>query len=112
VLTHGTMEEGQGLNGEAGVARLSVQTLPGDAGGPVLDDSGAVVGMLLASDPAAPKELPPGVVFAASASALTQILTNPQGPALTLNAGSGGTKETPDALNAAARGMTVLVSCW
>ena len=91
---------------------MTVHALPGDAGGPVLDDSGAVVGMLLASDPAAPKQLPPGVAFAASSTALTQILTNPQGPALTLNAETAPAKATPDALNAAARGMTVLVSCW
>lgn len=112
VLTRGTLEEDKGLNGEAGVARLALQALPGDAGGPVLDASGAVVGMLLPADRGAARELPPGVAFAATAAALTQVLTNPQGPALTLSAQSSTEKATPDALNAAARGMTVLVSCW
>ncbi len=112
VLTRGTLEEGQGLNGEAGLSRLSLQALPGDAGGPVLDASGAVVGMLLPAGAASARELPPGVAFAASAAALTGVLTNPGGPALTLNAETTTGKATPDAFNKAARGMTVLVSCW
>jgi peptidoglycan hydrolase-like protein with peptidoglycan-binding domain len=33
VLTFGTLEEDKGLNGEAGVVRLSIPVLPGDAGG-------------------------------------------------------------------------------
>ena len=111
VLTRGTLEEGQGLNGEAGLSRLALVALPGDAGGPVLNASGSVVGMLLPAMAGA-QELPPGVAFAASAAALTELLTNPQGPALTLNAETAGSKTTPDAFNAAARGMTVLVSCW
>jgi S1-C subfamily serine protease len=112
VLTRGTLEETQGLNGETGLIRLSLHSMDGDAGGPVLDDRGAVVGMLLAADPTAAQQLPPGVAFAASGAALTQLLTNPQGPALKLKAALPGAKATPDALNAAARGMTVLVSCW
>ena len=111
VLTRGTLEEGQGLNGEAGLARLTLMALPGDAGGPVLNANGSVVGMLLPKLAGA-KDLPPGVAFAASAAMLTQMLTNPQGPALTLATPAALQKVTPDALNAAARGMTVLVSCW
>lgn len=112
VLTRGTLEEATGLNGEAGLSRLALQVMPGDAGGPVLDASGAVVGMLLPGGAGSGKELPAGVAFAVSAAALTQILTDPQGPALVLAAPAGTRKATPDALNAAARGMTVLVSCW
>ncbi|MBI1171281.1 peptidoglycan-binding protein [bacterium] len=112
VLTRGTLEEAQGLNGEPGLARLTLRAMDGDAGGPVLDGSGAVVGMLLAPDPASGRDLPPGVVFAATAAELSQVLTDPQGPALTLKAAMPAAKATPDALNAAARGMTVLVSCW
>lgn len=112
VLTRGTLEEAKGLNGETGLARLALQALPGDAGGPVLDASGAVVGMLLGADPTAARQLPPGVAFAAASSVLTQVLTNPQGPALTLGAAVGDAKVSPNVLNATARGMTVLVSCW
>lgn len=112
VLTRGTLEEGTGLNGEAGLTRLAVHVMPGDAGGPVLDANGAVLGMLLPPGAGAAQVLPPGVAFAASAAALTQLLANPAGPAIALAAPGGDSKVTPDALNAAARGMTVLVSCW
>lgn len=112
VMTRGTLEEGAGLNGETGLVRLSLQAMPGDAGGPVLDASGAVVGMLLPSDAGAAKQMPEGVAFAATAAALTQVLGNPAGPALTLNSAYVAGKATPDALNAGARAMTVLVSCW
>lgn len=112
VMTRGTLEEGSGLNGEAGLVRLSVQALPGDAGGPVLDASGAVVGMLLPADASAAKQLPAGVAFAATASALARVLGNPAGPALALNSAYVAGKASPDALNAGARAMTVLVSCW
>jgi S1-C subfamily serine protease len=47
VMTFGTLEDVAGLNGEAGVKRLGIATLPGDAGGPVMDGTGAVLGMLL-----------------------------------------------------------------
>ena len=109
VLTLGVVEEVKGLNGETGLTRLSLAALPGDTGGPVLDQSGAVLGMLLPADPKAAKLLPAGVAFAASAQAITAALTT-QG-LMPLSAVAGG-KPTPDALSATARGMTVLVSCW
>ena len=112
VLTQGTLEEAQGLNGEPGLARLTLQALPGDVGGPMIDAAGAVVGMLLPAPSIGGKQLPPGVAFAASSAELTAVLTNPQGPALTLLAASRAQAPTQDALMAAARDMTVLVSCW
>ena len=47
VLTFGALEALSGLEGEAAVNRLSLDTRPGDAGGPVLDATGSVLGMLL-----------------------------------------------------------------
>ena len=44
VLTFGTFEDATGLNGEPGLARLSLQSLAGDAGGAVLDGTGAAGG--------------------------------------------------------------------
>ena len=108
VLTLGTVEEVKGLNGEPGLTRLSVASLPGDAGGPVLDAGGAVLGMLLPVDPKAARQLPDGVAFAANAPALAAALT---ARGVTPIAATGG-QLTPDALSARARGMTVLVSCW
>ncbi len=109
VMTLGAMEDTKGLNGESGLTRLTLSALPGDAGGPVLDAQGAVLGMLLPTDPKAPKQLPEGVAFAASSSALNAAL---MAIGLVPVAAVAGPKPTPDALAARARGMTVLVSCW
>ena len=108
-VTLGTVEELQGLNGETGLTRLSLAALPGDAGGPVLDASGAVLGLLLPQDPKAPQQLPDGVAFAASAPALSSLLSA-QG--LLPTAATSAPATTPDELAGIARGMTVLVSCW
>ena len=109
VLTLGALEDTKGLNGEPGLTRLTLTALPGDAGGPVLDNSGAVIGMLLPGDPAAPRQLPDGVAFAASSAVLSATLTA-RGMSPTPATDNGPL--TPDAMTAAARGMTVLVSCW
>ena len=109
VVTLGTMEDAQGLNGEPGLTRLTLTALPGDAGGPVLDASGGVIGMLLPADSAAARQLPDGVAFAAAALALTSALTaNGLQPTPATNT----VALSPDAMAATARGMTVLVSCW
>ncbi len=109
VLTFGTLEDDKGLNGEAGVLRLAIPVLPGDAGGPVVDASGAVVGMLLPGAANGAKVLPDGVAFAATAQVLTQALIS--AGVVTVPSATIGIA-TPDALNAQALGMTVLVSCW
>jgi S1-C subfamily serine protease len=109
VLTFGTLEDDKGLNGEAGVLRLAIPVLPGDAGGPVVDANGAVVGMLLPGAANGAKLLPDGVAFAATAQALTQALA---AAGVVTSAPSTTGLATPDALNAQALGMTVLVSCW
>jgi peptidoglycan hydrolase-like protein with peptidoglycan-binding domain/S1-C subfamily serine protease len=110
VLTWGTLEELTGLNGEPGVKRLALTALPGDAGGPVIDATGAVLGMLL---PQAPRQgaqqLPEGVAFAAAAAAIQGLLAA-QGVALLPAQGQGALP--PEDLTRIATGMTVLVSCW
>ena len=108
VVTLGTVEEAKGLNGEPGLTRLTLSALPGDTGGPVIDASGAVLGMLLPVDPKATRQLPEGVAFVASAPALATALTA-RGLIL---AATPVTAPSTDALNTLARGMTVLVSCW
>jgi hypothetical protein len=109
VLTFGTLEDTQGLNGESGQSRLSLQSLPGDAGGAVLDGTGAVVGMLLPAADQDGKQLPAGVAFAVSGSELARLLgangVTPTTPASTQQL-------APGALAELATGMTALVSCW
>jgi peptidoglycan hydrolase-like protein with peptidoglycan-binding domain len=108
-LTFGTLEDVTGLNGEAGLRRLALQSLPGDTGGPVLDASGAVLGMLLPAAPQGGKQLPAGVVFALSGSEIARVLL-PTG--LTTQSAGSSAPLSPTALADTATGMTALVSCW
>ena len=109
VLTFGTLEASSGLNDEPGLIRLAVAALPGDTGGPVLNGSGAVIGMLVPSALQSGKQLPPGVFFAASASQIAQTLAKAN--LIPLQSTAAATLPPAD-LTDAAMGMTVLVSCW
>ena len=108
-LTFGTLEEMKGLNGEAGIARLSLDALPGDAGGPVLDGAGTVIGMLLPRDVTGTRKLPASVSYALQAATLAPRLTD---AGVTPAASARNGALAPEDLNRLAEGMTVLVSCW
>jgi len=109
VMTFGTLEAATGLDGKPGLKRLALQSLPGDAGGPVLDASGAVIGLLLpaGTDPA--RTLPADVQFALSAAEITRILV-PTG--IVPVEATAGSALNATALGELGLGMTVLVSCW
>ena len=109
VMTFGTLEDVAGLNGEAGVKRLGIATLPGDAGGPVIDGTGAVLGMLLPRAAGGARVLPEGVEFAAAASVMVEALRN-AGVSVVEAPAAGAL--APEDLTRKAMGMTVLVSCW
>jgi peptidoglycan hydrolase-like protein with peptidoglycan-binding domain len=109
VLTFGTLEALQGLNGETGVKRLSLDIRPGDAGGPILDGTGSVLGMLLPNISDPKKRLPAGVVFAATSAAIAALLATQN--ITTLPSARSGAM-APEDLSKLATGMTVLVSCW
>ena len=109
VMTFGTLEEVTGLNGEPGLKRLAVQTLPGDAGGPVLDATGAVIGMLLPAGPVDGRSLPAGVHFAAAGSEIARVLA---GSGITPVQADRQGALAPSDLSEAGMGMTALVSCW
>ncbi|MFM7445875.1 MAG: peptidoglycan-binding protein, partial [Tabrizicola sp.] len=109
VITFGTLEDVTGLNGETTLNRLALQSLPGDAGGAVLDTSGSVLGMLLPAQPQGGKMMPQGVVFALSAAELSRLLI-PTG--VTTTATTSTAPLDPAALSDLATGMTALVSCW
>lgn len=109
VMTFGTLEDVAGLNGEAGVKRLGIATLPGDAGGPVIDGTGAVLGMLLPRASGGARVLPEGVEFAAASSAMVEALRK-AGVSVTEAQAAGAL--APEDLTRKAMGMTVLVSCW
>jgi S1-C subfamily serine protease len=111
VLTFGTFEAAAGVMGEPGQARLLAPVMAGDMGGPVLDSGGGVLGVLIPVPADAGRQLPEGMALAADAASLGALV---KGAGLVMTAGpaESGTPATPDALNAAALGMTVQVSCW
>ncbi|WP_370228893.1 trypsin-like peptidase domain-containing protein [Cognatishimia sp.] len=107
-LTYGTVQDLRGLGGELDQTRLSLAPQPGDAGGPVFDISGNVVGMLMAREANA-RQLPNDVSLTADSEAIQALLA-----ASGLNAASGdqiGALDPVD-LTEYAGEMTVLVSCW
>ncbi len=107
-LTFGQIADVRGLNGESGVKRLALAAQPGDAGGPVFDDSGSVVGMLLPS-PSEDRTLPRSVSLAVSTEGLNDVLTQ---AGITGQAAQETAEISPNELSRRANGMTVLVHCW
>ncbi|WGV16266.1 serine protease [Fuscovulum ytuae] len=109
VLTFGTLAAAEGLEGQQGLKRLALTALPGDAGGPVVDNTGAVLGLLLPATDDPARILPDGVSFAATGPAIAQALTA-QGITLTQAARQGALP--PEDLARHTARMTVLISCW
>ncbi|WP_209833429.1 trypsin-like peptidase domain-containing protein [Ruegeria sp. HKCCE3926] len=107
-LTYGQVADIRGLNGETGVKRLALNAQPGDAGGPVFNDSGNVVGMLLPT-PSEGRTLPASVSLAATVDRLTEILAE---AGVSGQSSEETTRISPNELNRRATGMTVLVHCW
>ncbi|SLN22026.1 serine protease [Pseudooctadecabacter jejudonensis] len=108
-LTFGTLADIRGLNGEEQVKRLSIFAQAGDAGGPVYDNGGAVLGMLLPKIPQNGQTLPPEVSFSLDA---TEIVAMAQDAGIEVTTTSSVAYMTPEALTDMAADMTVLVSCW
>ncbi|MEP1328349.1 trypsin-like peptidase domain-containing protein [Pseudophaeobacter sp.] len=107
-LTWGKLADVKNLDGNTGIARLELAAQPGDAGGPVVDSTGAVLGMLLPQEIKG-KQLPAGVSFAVNAAALRSAL---EAAGVTPQNQTGGSALPNQALVHRATGMTVLVSCW
>ncbi|HMO07842.1 MAG TPA: serine protease [Paracoccaceae bacterium] len=108
-LTFGTLAAATGLEGEPQLRRLSLSPLPGDAGGPVLDNAGALVGMLLPQPEAGVRTLPAGVAFALSGDRIAQALA---GAGIAMPEAQRNGALSPEELTLQATRMTVLVSCW
>lgn len=107
-MTFGTLSDLKGLGGEAELKRLALNALPGDAGGPVFDAGGGVLGMLLPRAEGG-RQLPEEVNFATDGDAIQAVLEQ-AGLAAALTDSSAPID--PVDLTNAAQGMTVLVSCW
>lgn len=108
VLTYGQLSDVKGLAGEDSVNRLTLAALPGDAGGPVFDASGAVMGMLLprAEDG---RQLPSDVSFVAAVPAIADFISTSN---LSVAASDASGSIAPEDLSLLAADMTVRISCW
>jgi S1-C subfamily serine protease len=107
-MTFGVLEELRGLQGEADVKRLSLTSLPGDAGGPVFDDAGNVIGMLL-SRSESDRRLPADVSFALAGGRIADIL---RAAGLRVEPAGQSAATAPEDITARGLDMTVLVTCW
>ncbi|NOR29801.1 MAG: peptidoglycan-binding protein [Sulfitobacter sp.] len=107
-VTYGVLADVRGLQGENNVVRLELVSQPGDAGGPVFDSNGQVLGMLLPRNDGA-QQLPEDVNFALDAAQISDV-AQMAGIAVQTTQGTGPLH--PEDLRAKAKAMTVLVSCW
>ena len=108
-LTFGTLADIRGLGGEEHLQRLAINTQSGDAGGPIFDGNGAVIGMLLAAPSGGAQQLPTDVRFAVKSDTVSDILV---AAGVSPSIASGGSPMAPVTLSGHAAQMTVLVSCW
>lgn len=108
-VTYGTLADLRGLQGEEELTRLALAPLPGDAGGPVFDAGGSVVGMLLPAPAGTDRQLPADVSFAARGDLIRAVL-NEEGITTSTRAPLGSL--APEDLTTLAGEVTVLVSCW
>ena len=109
-MSFGTLADVRGLDGQENFSRLALRARAGDAGGPVLDRTGAVIGMMTAAPEGGP-QLPDDVSFALSASIVMEA-SKSAGIKLPATAVESAASLTAFQLSEKASGMTVLVSCW
>ncbi|EBA12836.1 serine protease [Roseobacter sp. CCS2] len=108
-LTFGTLEDIRDLQGDDRLKRLSLLAQASNAGGPVLDASGAVLGMLLPQQGASNQALPGDVQFSLDAAQIASLL---QEQGIVAAQTSAGPAISQVALSRKAADVAVLVSCW
>lgn len=114
LLTYGRLADLRGLDGAEDVNRLDLAAQPGDAGGPVFDATGAVLGVLQGHADAEPQasdrqRLPEGVAFAVDVPAIETFLG---AAGLALQGTSEDRAIAPEDLANLAADLTVPVNCW
>jgi peptidoglycan hydrolase-like protein with peptidoglycan-binding domain len=107
-LTFGTAEDLRAPDGTPGVLRLALAADASEAGGAVLDSTGAVAGLLL-PPPGGARLLPPGVALAADAARLDGFLA---AAGLAQTPSAAGPDLGPEDLQRIAAGLAVKVGCW
>ena len=107
-LTFGQVVGRDEPGGDPARQRLALAAEPGDAGGPILDDSGAVVGLL--QDPGAGARTRSGEgAFGTHSAAIARFLSD---AGVSPAASTGGAAVAPEDLTRLAAEMAVPVNCW
>ena len=108
-ITMGKLQALTDLTGRTGVARLELDSLPGDIGGPIYDQHGSVIGILLPPPPPGSRQLPENVQFMANWPLISEILIAADAPA---NTETQTVELEPVDLANLAQNTVALVSCW
>lgn len=108
-LTFGTIADLRSLTGDVRQLRLDLTAQEGDAGGPVLNESGLVQGVLLERTSADGQILPENVSFALKATEISEFLSE---FGIQAEIAIDAPAVTPVALTRQASDLGVLVSCW
>ena len=108
-ITMGKLQALTDLTGRTGVARLELDSLPGDIGGPIYDQHGSVIGILLPPPPPGSRQLPANVQFMANWPLISEILIAADAPA---NTETQTVELEPVDLANLAQNTVALVSCW
>jgi hypothetical protein len=108
-LTFGQVVDIRSLTGDDRLGRLSILPQPSDAGGPVFDKYGAVIGMLLPRIDGNSQVLPAEVNFSLDAQQVIALM-DANGVGSTVS--EDMTEIGPVQMTRNAADITVLVSCW
>lgn len=108
-MTFGTLDDIRDLTGNDARDRLTLTARPSEAGGPVFDNSGHVIGVLLPPVTPDGKQLPDDVAFSVDSRAILAAL---DAAGITAERGAQGPYRTEEQITEAAGQMTVLVRCW
>lgn len=109
VLTYGGVADLRGLQGQENLQRLALTVEPGDTGGPVLDATGAVLGLLQTRPDTGGQVLPDDVNFALDAATVARALASHQ---INTTEATDTANLAPEDLARRAADITVMVSCW
>ncbi len=107
-MSFGRLAELQGVNGEDTIQRLELDTTDSEAGGPVFDFTGSVLGMILPGDTDG-RALPQDVTLALRGDKLTDVLAQ---AGVTTSASERVAAMNRENLARLGADMTVTVSCW
>jgi S1-C subfamily serine protease len=107
-MAFGTLADLRGINGEETVQRLDLATADSEAGGPVFDITGTVLGMVLPGTMAG-RALPEDVTLALRADQLRDVLA---AAGVTPTTSARQTAMSREWLARHGADMTVTVSCW